>query len=354
MIHRIKGINTVRYKDRVYYYHRASGTRVADPRTGLALEPGTVEFLLRVRELDGTAPAAPRDGTLAGLIAAYRASPEFRDNLAPRTQADYERILGWMIDSPLAELALDEITAALAIRIRDKAKRAHGRRFANYTLDVLSILCNWGIPREWTRRNPVRDGTGVPKIRRPHGMAKANRTWHEREFETVFAAAPAGLQLALALGRWGGLRVSDVIVVPWSAYDGTAIVWQQQKTGRDVYVPVRGRFKRVLDGATKQSPVIVTGTRGRPFQGTDGFRANLYKLIAGLEANGKVGPGLTFHGLRHTRGTELADGGATQRGIQAALGHTTDAATRVYTAEADSRRAATAAVLELERKPRRR
>jgi len=328
-----------------------SGTRIADPRTGIPFGPGTIEFLLRVRELDIGAPAAPREGTLGALIAS---SPEFTE-LAPRTRADYERVLGWIVDSPLAELVLEELNAPRTVKLRDKAFRAHGRRFANYVLQLVSRLCNWGKPRGWITVNPVYDGDGIEKIRRPHGMPRANRKWRDHEFEAVFSAAPISIQLALAHGRFGGMREADAIALPWSAYDGATIIWHQQKTGAEVFVPVIGRYKRVVDAAAKakKSPIMVTGARGNPFQGTDGFRSVLFKLIKNLEAANKVAPGLTFHGLRHIRTTEPADAGGDRRGIAAALGHETEAMSAHYTAGADKRQAARATVLKLERGRRR-
>jgi integrase len=65
---------------------------------------------------------------------------------------------------------------------------------------------------------------------------------------------------------------------------------------------------------------------------------------------GKVEPGLTMHGLRHTAGKNLADAGAETRVIAAMLGHATLQMAEHYSREADRRRATTRAVKLLEDK----
>jgi len=58
---------------------------------------------------------------------------------------------------------------------------------------------------------------------------------------------------------------------------------------------------------------------------------------------------LTFHGLRHTAATMLADAGCDDRDIMSITGHKTAAMVAKYTAKADQRQRATAAIARLER-----
>ena len=53
-----------------------------------------------------------------------------------------------------------------------------------------------------------------------------------------------------------------------------------------------------------------------------------------------IGKGLTFHGLRHTVATKLADAGASTRVIQSITGHTTPQQVETYVATADKKRLA--------------
>jgi integrase len=77
-----------------------------------------------------------------------------------------------------------------------------------------------------------------------------------------------------------------------------------------------------------------------------------HRLILRLERARKITPGPTLHGRRHTLGDELANLGADPRMIQAVLGHRSMAASLHYSAGADRRRAASATVELLEKRPR--
>ena len=337
MLVKLRGLNKVRTKGRTYYYHRRTGTR-------LRSEPGTPEFVQEVAVLDGMprAHGAPRAGSLGGLIAAYKGSPEFA-GLAEQTRRDYHRVFDWL--RSIDEMPLMELATSFIVGMRDKAFEQHKRRFANYVIAVASLLFAWGKIRGWLQSNPAE---GVPKIRRPKNLPPANRPWTVVEFQTVFKAGPTEMRAPLVLGLF--LREGDVVRAPWSAYDGTALNSRQGKTGRTVWTPLPKFVRTVLDAAPRKSPVIVLGKRGRPYQTVSGFRSQFFKLLRELQGSGTIAKGLTFHGLRHSMGTWLADEEVDIRGIQSILGHETPAMAGHYSKGADTRRAAVAAIEKLERK----
>ncbi|MGA2058503.1 MAG: tyrosine-type recombinase/integrase [Bradyrhizobium sp.] len=65
-----------------------------------------------------------------------------------------------------------------------------------------------------------------------------------------------------------------------------------------------------LDEATGASATITIAatTKGKPWT-ESGFNSSFIKAMAALKRDGKVGDGLTFHGLRHTVGTLLIEAG---------------------------------------------
>jgi integrase len=63
-----------------------------------------------------------------------------------------------------------------------------------------------------------------------------------------------------------------------------------------------------------------------------------------------VGPGLTFHGLRHTAGKVLDELGCDTRTIAAVLGQRSEAMARHYSEEGDRRRRAVVAIKKLEQR----
>ena len=62
--------------------------------------------------------------------------------------------------------------------------------------------------------------------------------------------------------------------------------------------------------------------------------------IERLAKAGKLRPGLNLHGLRHSRGVELAEAGASDAEIMSQLEHATDRAAKIYRRQAERRRLA--------------
>ena len=71
--------------------------------------------------------------------------------------------------------------------------------------------------------------------------------------------------------------------------------------------------------------------------------------IRQLYAEGKVGKGLTFHGLRHTVGDLISEAGGTAQDVAAVLGHSTVAQAEHYSRGADRKKRARSAMRRLER-----
>jgi integrase len=338
---KIPGVKLYRSRGKVYAYHRRTGTRIRAPF-------GTAEFLIEVQRLNGRKPPPAKHGTLGALIAAYRRSPEFHE-LAERTRRDYIKVLDYL--KPLHSDQLASITSAYVIDVRDAAFGKHKRRFANYVLQVLRLLFKWGEPRNHLATNPA---AAVPTLRRPRNAPRANRAWADDEFEAMLAAATGGVKVAIGLGAFAGMREGDAISVPRTIDDGKWLRWTQSKTGTVVELPVHPRLRAILDAATADQsnvlpikpPTLVIGVRGRPYT-EEGFQRMFFGLVRQLIANGKVRPGLTFHGLRHTAGRNLADRGVDPRTIAALLGHKTLQMAVHYSEEADRKRRGAAAVAKL-------
>ena len=118
-----------------------------------------------------------------------------------------------------------------------------------------------------------------------------------------------------------------------------------------VELPVHVRLKQILDNAVRESTIIAVNSRGAPWT-QSGFRASFFKLLKKLRADGAIGDGLTFHGLRHTVGKALAEVGCDARTIASVLGQQSEAAARIYADEEDRRKRASAAIRKLERRRR--
>ena len=323
VIMRLKGIKKATSKGRVYYYHRATGERIK-------AEFGTAAFADEARRLDERAAgkAKPGANTVGALIVAYKASPEWQ-SLAPATRESYEAVFSWFGKS--RDMPLSDLTPPIVIALRDKANRQHKRRFANYVVTVISLLCNWGRPRGWLTINPA---DRAPKIRRPRGARKVNRAWTDEERRVVLETATGSVKVGIALGMFAGLAVSDVVRWPREGYTGQRIVGERGKTGEPVNVLAHPKLREILASSRKDTTTLVSTRSGEEFT-RDGWLAMFKRHIKRLESEGKIGPGLTMHGLRHTFGKALAESWGDARTIARAIGDKTPAMGDYYSSEAN-------------------
>lgn len=329
MVIRMKGIKRVISKGHVYYYHRKSGIRIPG-------EPGTTEFMNALAAV-GTKKAdkkiaAKVVGSLGALLAKYQASPEFASR-ADRTRSDYAKVFSYL--APLDAMALAQIDGAFLYGVRDKANARKKRRFANYVVQVLSIVFNWGKTRGLCRSNPAAD---VEEIARPKNAPPVNRPWSDEEVATVMREAPPDLKVAIAIGCYIGMRQADMLKMTWAAYDGSAIEIRQNKTGEPLWVPAHRELRAILDEAkkTRTGTQIAIGPRGKVWS-QSGFQSRFFVFLKRLRDAGKIGPGLSFHGLRHTVGNRLAELGCDARTIAAVLGQITSTMGEHYSRHANRR-----------------
>lgn len=335
MIVRLKGVKKVKSKGKTYYYHRKTMTRLPGA-------PGSAQFVSTLTTLN-TKQQSRKWGadTLGSLTKEYRSSPEFA-GLAPSTRQTYQAILDELKSLDGMPLAL--VTSEFLFAWRDKKMAERKRTFANRGLTVIQIMFNWGMRRGKVKTNPA---LVVERVRRPRDAPIKNRPWRPEELAVVLAEASPRLRVPVALAAYTGLRISDVLRAAWSCYDGAVFQARAQKTGVPIWVPVHPYLRELLAVAPRTNPQIVVGLRGAPLT-RSALSTDFYRLIGRLRAEGRVGPGLSFHGLRHTLGTAIIEAGGTRAMAKAVLGHTTEQSSEHYSRTADRRQLAADAMALLE------
>ncbi|TXM69598.1 tyrosine-type recombinase/integrase [Methylobacterium sp. WL120] len=307
-----------------YNYHRKSGIRILAPF-------GTAEFALEFDRIDQAHKAkASVRGTLGHLFDEYRKTPEFK-NLKPVTKEDYERVMVWC--HRLRPMPTARMDSALVTGLRNRAFDEHKRRFANYVVQVISRVFNVGKGLGLTTINPA---TSVDKIRKPTGERHRNRPWTSAEREAMLEAAPIQLKAPLAFMRYLGARLGDVRRMENSSYEDGMISFVTGKGDVEVTVPCPEPLAEILDQRLPHPKFMFVSTDGPWTEG--GWNASFRKLRARLELAGKVKPGLTAHGLRHSVATDLREIGKTDREIADILGQRTTYATPTYHRTADMKR----------------
>ena len=96
-----------------------------------------------------------------------------------------------------------------------------------------------------------------------------------------------------------------------------------------------------------EATTLLVNSRGQPWT-EDGFRASMWTLRKQLKAAGKIGDGLTVHGLRHTCGTLLKELGFDLDTIADMLGQEGAGMAAWYARDADVERKLTGVIEKLD------
>jgi integrase len=302
----LKGIHRVKRKLangelKVHFYAWRGGPAIQ-------AKPGTPEFVREYHDAH-TSLRQPRAGTFMTIIAQYKAAPEFT-GLAASTRRAYLAYIK-LIEDAFGDLPV----AALADRrVRGEFKTwrdsfAETPRKADYAWTTLARVMSFAKDRGIIATNPCERGG------RLYVADRKDKIWTEQDIAAVLAVASSEIQLALILALWSGQRQGDLLRLPWSAYESPYIRLRQSKGGRRVAMPAGAPLRALLDATSRQGPLILTNTLGRPWT-SDGFRTSWGKACerAGID-------GLTFHDLRGTAVVRLAIAGASVPQIAAVTGH---------------------------------
>lgn len=342
---RVKGFKI--FKDRhgkLRCYHRETGRKV-----DLSISPlGSAEFFAECESIrasmDAQKALAPRPGTLGGLIKAYFETEHFR-NLAPATRRDYGACVSYL--EPIKNTPVNVIDTPLVAAIHDKASNSIGWRRANMVRSVLSEVFRHAIPKGLIRENFAK--SVIPKPR-PKDRPYANRLWTVREREVVLETAAPHIKAALALMMNTGLDPSDALALRRDQFDGDTLWSMRGKTEHEVAIPVGPTLREALHIApSHDAPTILANSRGQPWT-YNGFSTVWHRFKKQLEAEGRIGEGLTLKGLRHTVATTLREAGLDERRIADLLGQKTPAMARHYSRSANlaEKNRETVATLEIQ------
>jgi integrase len=320
-----------------YYYDRVTGKQVSKERADAVVE------------------GVAQPGTLAALIADYRATARFKSR-KPGTREIYGRTLNYL-RATIGDLQVSAITPGNVQAIKDSLQEMPSK--ANQTLAILSILFKLAIRRGQIMSNPA----ASPGRLEVH---KRSEIWSEDEEQRILAAFRPSLKLALMLLLYTLQRPSDVLAMTLGQVierDGRLyIVLRQQKTDELLAVPVHGNLvpflrqrmsqrlterQRGPDGQMMEriSTLLVPSPRGMQWPRRNFSRAWDHDLASADKALRKqlAGEGwsaerieqelVTRHrqrrDLRRTGMVRLAELGVSTRLIAAVSGHSIDYCQRI-------------------------
>lgn len=285
-------------------------------------EPGSPEFhtayALLLTEI-------PKDigrytpGSVAHTIHLYYQSGNYT-SLAEGSKRDYKRYLD-RLDRSVGERPIASVDDAYVLRLADKMRATPSA--ANHAMAVLRTLFKFALKRKIIGKDPT---VGVER----HRGGEVYERWLADDLEAFRASASPMMRLSLELGVYTGQRLSDVIALRWTDYEGGRFRLRQQKTGARLSIPAHADLAALLAGTPKIGPTILTSKSGLQFHSrvfSRDFRDA--RIKAGLP------DGLSFHGLRHTAAARLAEVGATGSEIRAITGHKSLKLVEHYISQAD-------------------
>ena len=295
-------------------------------------------------------------GTVSGLLLAYpgdgaksKPSAAFY-RLAASTQAEYLRLSN-EIREDCADVLVSDVNVPWLRDLMD-AWSERGYKAANDRRQVLRNALASALQDGRITSDPF---AIVKKVARPHSAGEPHPAWEDPEVDAAIAealrAGAPGLARAIAIGRWGGFRRGTICRLPLSARVGDIdadgrpyirLLWMTEKRKVVCDKPEDGNLTRVIDTTPNRASTIAYDDNSNPWKERALSRA-IERLTLRLRNQGKISRNLTFHGLRHARGVELAEARATDSEIMAQLEHATEHMARLYRRQAKRRKLARAA-----------
>ena len=105
-----------------------------------------------------------------------------------------------------------------------------------------------------------------------------------------------------------GLGPKDALTLPRNFHKGNEIATRRSKTGEPVFWQCPAQLTTILAGAPPHDAITLCAkSRGKPWT-LSGFNSSWQKFRHKLEREGRIGPGLTLYGLRHTVAVPARDG----------------------------------------------
>lgn len=356
---KIRYVQRVPIGGRVYLYFRKGDYREGPLESPEGSEALRQEVQAILDRLAGVAEAQkPRAGNVGGMLDAYNRSADFLA-LARSTQALYQDVIDELKED-CGDKLLQDVARPWVVDLRD-IWALRGHRVANVRLSVLANAISPAIEDGRISADPF---SRLKRAKRPRGKGETRQAWDDHEvdagIEEAIRRGRHGLARAIALGRFGGFRRGTICTIPLSArvksYDPdqghhTRLRWITEK--RLVLCDKREdpRLAAVIGRTRSDALTVAYNATGKPWkprqlnQAIDRLMdalAKAGKVRAVTDEQGNLFCPLTIHGLRHARGVELAEAGASDAEIMAQLEHATDRQAKEYRRQASRKKLADA------------
>jgi len=252
--------------------------------------------------------------------------------------------LGTRADKPLTSLTARDVERFLAARM------AEGLAPATVSLDVKII----GGALNVARRQGMITTNPAEAVELPEAEAVERGTFNPAEIKLLVDTAEGEWKLLILMAYFTGARLSDCCRMQWDGVDltGETLTYTQAKTGAKVTAPLHPDLLAALNklaGTDKPDVFIMPALANQRGSGRRGLSETFKKIVrkAGLDLQTVKGAGnqmiskRTFHALRHSFTSALANQNVSSELRMKLTGHKTEREHSKYTHhEMDNLRAA--------------
>lgn len=286
-----------------FYYRRKVGGKDEYIRLPPPWHPGHAQAYQEAAR-DGER-AKPAEGSLAALVAAYRASSEFTTIPSAVTKRNDRRYLD-MIAEKHGHRSVKGVTPFIVRKLRDDYKATPG--VAHNWLRVFKTLMKFAAENGWRNDNPAA-GITPPRL-------GERQPWPANVLEEALERARPMLRLAIVQGLCSGARIGDSIRMCHNWHDGRMMEFMASKNRTDVAVPMHPLWLEEIGKLPRKAVTILYDRSGKSFASTEPLQKQLRDLMK------EIGERYTFHGLRKNACCYLAELGLSDMEIGAIVGMT--------------------------------
>jgi integrase len=247
--------------------------------------------------------------------------------------SDFLGALGQRSGQPLSALTPRDVEAFRAVRLKQGCSPVTVSQDLKI---VRSIL-------ERARKQGTIINNPAASVESPRGEALDRDVFTSEEIAALYDAADAEWKTALLLGYFAGMRLGDAVARSWREIDLAAEVidYVQAKTRRRVVMPLHPELASHLMAFAGDDPKgMLTPRLGRFAGKSTGYVSKLFARVmarAGIDcgecrrASGRIFSRKSFHALRHSFASAMANAGVHDEVRQKLTGHSSLAIHRKYT-----------------------
>ena len=238
-------------------------------------------------------------------------------------------------EKPLTALTSRDVEKFLNTRLN----KSLAPRTVILDVKILRTALNTARRQGLITTNPA-EAVELPK--KPRGVERG--TFTDAEVKLIVDAADGEWKTLVLLGYFTGARLGDCCRMRWADFDLAAnwMTYRQSKTGEEVGQPIHPALLDHLEelaGTDEGAEFIMPGMAAKRPSGRNGLSLQFKRIAekAGLDVGTVEGAGVrkqsrrTFHALRHSFTSALANAGVAPELRKLLTGHKSEGAHKIYT-----------------------